>query len=309
MSDDQPETPLSNAAKNIATKAAAAEGRTPVSAAQPCGDGAGDALIRKYLAGTEKLTPRELAGLRALAPHLVPPYEPRESACTATSPLPPKSEAMRRGELAAERALQYGYPDPKSAWDFAAVSSDPELEAALDSFVSIPPGLGSSVKTLRISEHTNPSALHDELLARGFRAKREPLQMREDVPTEGSVKQFIKLDGSSTEDPEEALVHDIYVHPDGGMVRVKPQGDPQNSARKQPHASKSVLKHRPADASQASTLLSEEAFKVTDDGKPVPKSWSTNCGMHQKASLNMTAGEAKGYRGRILQAAHCDLDV
>jgi hypothetical protein len=59
----------------------------------------------------------------------------------------------------------------------------------------------------------------------------------------------------------------VYVHPDGGMVRIKPQGDPTSPIRPQPHGSKAV--RWPVDG--AYTSFDQEAFKIDAVGNPRPK--------------------------------------
>lgn len=60
---------------------------------------------------------------------------------------------------------------------------------------------------------------------------------------------------------------EIWSHPDGGMVRVKPEGDPTSQFRPQPHLSVSVK--YPPDASGHD--FNNEAFKVDFQGHPLPK--------------------------------------
>lgn len=62
--------------------------------------------------------------------------------------------------------------------------------------------------------------------------------------------------------------HDIYVHPDGGMVKIKPDGDPQNPIprRRIPNAIKCVQLNIGPD-----TSFANEAFRVDNKGNPLPK--------------------------------------
>lgn len=90
----------------------------------------------------------------------------------------------------------------------------------------------------------------------------------------------------------------VYTHPDGGMVRVKPQGDPANRFRPQPHVSMSV--RNPPDASYQNFDL--EAFKVSNDGIPLPK--------YPRDAFNpygSSSPEGRAYMDALMNMAHTDL--
>jgi len=59
----------------------------------------------------------------------------------------------------------------------------------------------------------------------------------------------------------------LFLCPDGGVIRVKPEGDPTSRFRPQPHASKSL--RYPFDAKFES--FDDEIVKVNNRGKAVPK--------------------------------------
>lgn len=165
-----------------------------------------------------------------------------------------------------------GQPDPSlnheqfTAWlrshpdEIWSEKITPNVKSALNDFSSskkIEQGLiyGNSVKTLRI-DGLNAKQLDRELVRRGFTKHRSVVH---DPVTKKPV-----LDFQGRE-----IIMDAYTHPDGGMVRVKPNGDVTSKYRPQPHASKSV--RYPADASYENFEF--EAFKVDDLGMPLPK-WS-----------------------------------
>lgn len=165
-----------------------------------------------------------------------------------------------------------GQPDPSlnheqfTAWlkshpdDIWSEKITPNVKSALNDFSSskkIEQGLiyGNSVKTLRI-DGLNAKQLDRELVRRGFTKHRSVVH---DPVTKKPV-----LDFQGRE-----IIMDAYTHPDGGMVRVKPNGDATSKYRPQPHASKSV--RYPADASYENFEF--EAFKVDDLGMALPK-WS-----------------------------------
>ena len=75
----------------------------------------------------------------------------------------------------------------------------------------------------------------------------------------------------------EQYPHNIYYHPDGCMVRVKPNGDlfvaKIITKRKEPHGTKAVLKYpfNEMEPRKPSTEFSDEAFKVSKGDKAIPK--------------------------------------
>jgi hypothetical protein len=90
----------------------------------------------------------------------------------------------------------------------------------------------------------------------------------------------------------------VYTHPDGGMVRVKPQGDPANRFRSQPHASMSV--RNPPDAPYQDFDM--ESFKVSNDGIPLPKYPRDAFNPYDPAS-----SEGRAYMDDLMNRAHTDL--
>jgi hypothetical protein len=112
---------------------------------------------------------------------------------------------------------------------------------------------GQSVKDLDLRGKT-PKQLEDELLKKGFKK-------HEGVITDSKTGQpVLKPDGTPAR-------QDFYTHPDGGMVRVKPDGHPGSKFRADPHASKSV--RNPPDGDH--TKFEQEGFKVDNDGNAHPK--------------------------------------
>lgn len=142
--------------------------------------------------------------------------------------------------------------------------------------------LGLSVKHFRLSGKT-AAALHSALVAASFTHMRVPLVAERQA--DGAAR-FRRIDGTATSDRRDpALVPvDMYVHMDGGFVRVYPMGDPRRRAvpgAGAPFATKGVLFEKPSwkvDPASGQRYLacetgfSNEAFLVTDDGHPVPKS-------------------------------------
>src|SRR5262249_21967657 len=144
-----------------------------------------------------------------------------------------------------------------------------------------------------------PEALHEELLAKGFEHQREPLAAGKDPATGQQL--YKKMDGTRTTNPNDPDIvpHDIYTHPDGGMVRIKPEGDPGPGIRPEPHASKSVLFD-----SKKGTGFDNEAFKVTNDGNAVPKSPNKDAGMKQAPPGSSGNFENQGFKDTVMTQAH-----
>jgi hypothetical protein len=147
----------------------------------------------------------------------------------------------------------------------------PRLEARMRAFEQ--GAVGASVRRLDLRERT-ALGLHEVLVGLGFDGKPSPLR----APGGG----YLRLDGSRATDPEdpEVLREGVYTHADGGMVRVRPDGVPGDLRRPWPHASKSVL----YDATRPPTR-DNEAFLVTSDGLPVPRSAHRSDGMTQLADV------------------------
>jgi hypothetical protein len=110
---------------------------------------------------------------------------------------------------------------------------------------------GGSVRTLDL-RGKSAAAIDHELTQRGF------------VRRDGVIRY---RDGSVAIVNGQTARQIYYLHPDGSMIRIKPDGDPTNARRPQPHISKSV--RHPPNASHED--FSKEAFKVDSQGNPLPK--------------------------------------
>jgi hypothetical protein len=154
---------------------------------------------------------------------------------------------MRQGSILANRDVERHHNNPKSLWDQDVLKKNPQLQKTLDDFVA--GKQGQSVRNLNLEGKT-ADQMRQELLDKGF--EHHPERLASGVP------------------------HDIYTHRDGGMVRIKPEGDPASPHRSQPHVSKSVL-YDP----DKGTGYENEAFKVANEGQAVPKSPSSGAGMNE----------------------------
>ncbi len=134
----------------------------------------------------------------------------------------------------------------------------PEVQQALQEFEErhhLKTGeiYGDSVRTLHIEGKT-AKQLEADLLQKGFAEKHDFIR---DPVTHEPIRNT----------SGEKMIMDIFTSHDGGMVRVKPMGDPINRFRPQPQAVKAVL--YPPNASPEN--FDFEAFKVDADGTALPK--------------------------------------
>lgn len=127
---------------------------------------------------------------------------------------------------------------------------------------------GRSVRFLDLTGMT-PTDVHGRLVNAGFRGRRVPML----GPRGRAERQLVTSAGALTADVTHAerLFEHVYLHPDGGVVRMFPDGAPCDGlALRQPCARKSVLVREPERAAMVG--LEVEAFAVSKDGRPLPKS-------------------------------------
>ncbi len=143
--------------------------------------------------------------------------------------------------------------DPSKIWN---TSLTPRLAGAIQSYKM--GSTGGSVRTLNLIN--KPLAeVRQDLIRRGFQLEQSVIR---DVQTGAPV-----LNPTTGKE----LPMEVWIHPDGGMVRIKPEGDPTSRFRPQPHLSVSVL--YPPGASGHN--FNNEAFKVDASGNPLPK-WAAD---------------------------------
>jgi hypothetical protein len=88
-----------------------------------------------------------------------------------------------------------------------------------------------------------------------------PCQLREDLIREPKNNEAIKDQNGKTSPIW------IWTCHDGGVIRIKPQGDPTNRFRPQPHGSK-ALRYPPTGTTQG---FQDETLKLDETGNPLPK--------------------------------------
>lgn len=168
-----------------------------------------------------------------------------------------------KGYNLAEPATKKASNDKESVWNQEYLNSDnaqaKRLKTQLERFER--GQVGASVRDIDI---VNKSAdqIDTEAIANGFTKKTEPMRVN------GTQGAYYTKDRKITADPSDPEVarQVFYEHADGGMIRVKPDGDPGNKARPEPQVSKSVR------FTPSGTEWQNEAFKVSAEGIALPKS-------------------------------------
>lgn len=217
-----------------------------------------------------------------------------------------------------------------------------EIAQAVAKFRKRPPEIAASLLQFQLGGKS-PSEIHTELMSLGFAHHRAPLNGRpqpqivdrEDGrpryatrnggetfdPRDPDIimeRTFVRENGTLALSPDEAnlVMQDLYVHPDGGMVRVKAQGDPSSLMRPEPHASRSVLLEASSPDGRFDVLHDSgwrnEGFKVDDEGNPAPKAPNAAFGMRpprpphgQLATRSKNYGAA--FTDALMSAVHINL--
>lgn len=171
------------------------------------------------------------------------------------------------------KAANRSYTDPEGLWNQQYLQENSEVSQALKEFSN--GKRGQSLKNLHPEKKTVQD-LHLELVKSGFTWKMVPL-----LVDQGGDKKYWKLDGAQTtneKDPDVVMMH-IYIHADGGMVRIKASGIPDKTAKypkRLPHVVMAVLKKIDPSLCHGTlcnydTSYDNEAFKVTREGVAGPK--------------------------------------
>lgn len=241
------------------------------------------------------------------------PYPGTEKpSCLARGQERERSPSWEKGLAAASRALNKDVFEEGSVWDLSFLEKRPKLKKALEEFLEKKRGM--SVKDLDLTG-LSPEKIHEILINKGFLHMREPLTAG---LSKGKVR-YWRRDGSYGFDRQEKglVPHDIYVHPDGGLVRVKPEGVPNPKyPQAAPAYSKSVLlnleqKHHHQLAKKVpKTTYRNQAFKVGLKGQPLPKGPNRQFGLRMLYSKEILKEneerqqEQRGWVDAIMQAGH-----
>ena len=226
------------------------------------------------------------------------------------------SDAYKKGVEQAQIALQKPYTSPESVWNRDFLTKKSYLRDAIKDFLE--GKRGQSVRNIKLSGK-KPDEIHKILIDAGFHHERVPLS----AYSNDKGRKFWLRDGTKTTNPKDPQVvpMDIYAHPDGGIIRIKPEGVPSpRSLRPQPSATKAVVYNLKSgrDSHHLDTRYRNEAFKVSDEGVPLPKGPSAKVGMRflldrkeiaQKKDPDAARDELKGWISTIMGATHIDLST
>jgi hypothetical protein len=263
----------------------------------------------KWNATIRDAAERTAGTLRDASPLSAVPYPPTRGPSPEAVPKPspfadPKyaspeqQEQLAQGQRAArsavEAAKREGHRSQDGVFDQEFLKANPRLDNRLQEFEQ-----GTSGQSLRGLNLDGKSAMeiHYLLIQKGFLYYQEPLTIR--IHDGQRIYRCWNGDETVNENDPNCIRQDVYLnHRDGGMVRVKPEGDPRG-VRPQPHASKSVV-YDPA----MGTGYENEAFKVTSEDVAVPKAPNARTGMKIRTK---SEAEAKTYDDFIADQAHTNV--
>lgn len=198
-----------------------------------------------------------------------------------------------------------------NVWDF---SSNPSLERTQKILSDFKQGrIGAKARMLQL-RNLSAKEIHMLLIKEGFRHQRVPL-----LVGSGETNRYWLKSGETQVGPptrETMLAMDIYDAPDGSVVRVKAWGIPDKSGktpRTFPHLSKSVVFDKSEECElfffncHLKVTWENEAFKVSDNGEPIPKSPNPRDGM--KIPQGLSTADTKRWIDEVMDQAHIDLPV
>jgi hypothetical protein len=195
----------------------------------------------------------------------------------------------RQAHKRAEKAATLNSRDRGSLWDQGFLKANPKVNKAIREFEA-----GKRGASVRDFDTSGKSAkqIHREALSKGFTHKREALSVTDKTPY---------LRSKSGKLPKNRTVpHDIYSHPDTGQMRVKPDGAPGTN-RPPAHVSKGIVTDP-----KGGTAYSNEAAKITNGGKAVPKAPTPTAGLRRDPKAK-TPGEVNAWRDGAADAAHTNI--
>lgn len=194
----------------------------------------------------------------------------------------------------AQRALSVSALSEESVWDQNFLQSNPHIQKKVTAFEA--DQLCVILKTLD-TKNKPYTELTRALTQAGFEVKIQPLLLN--VSSTETPHFYLKKDGNVTHDLNDPLVvsQEIYTNDEGCVLRIKKDGFPKN-VRSEPHSTKAVLINKNREAT-----YENEAFKVTWDGKAVPKGPKAVFGLKllKNEKLNLKEEEFVDY---IMGEAH-----
>jgi hypothetical protein len=152
---------------------------------------------------------------------------------------------------------------PQSIWSQKFLDRTPLVKSKIIQFEA--GTICQNLKTLNTKLLTHEQ-ISNELKNRGYICVSRPLSVNPKAP----IKKYLKIDKTTTENPEESGVAYQEVCYDAAqrecVIRIKRDGFPLNR-RSNPHSSKAVLLDAEADPAS----YENEAFKIGGDGQAIPK--------------------------------------
>ena len=228
----------------------------------------------------------------------------RAEARVVPTPRPPVANmteaqlrARQAGAMDAERARVLGRREAGSVW--SRTETPPKVAQRLAEFDD--GAWGSSVKNLDLRGRT-PTEAHQELLRRGFTCHPGKLNNPTMKGPHGETM-WVKSDGTFTIDAADPSIvdHNIYLSSDGGMARIKPQGDPSAKYDYLKHPTVSLSVNDNPDL----TDFDNEMFKVSPDGFTSPKAPTPKFGLGPRYPKDDP--RANGYVDWLMQQVHTRL--
>lgn len=126
-------------------------------------------------------------------------------------------------------------------------------------------------KELRLQDRPS-SEVRAELEQRGFARRVHGIVAYRNAQAE---PRWLRLDGTvSAERDPTCVTFEEYLHADGSVVRIYGQGDPRerDAPKRGPYAVKLVVFPDSPSTYEGVVTFNDVAFRVSDAGKPLPKS-------------------------------------
>ena len=174
--------------------------------------------------------------------------------------------------------------------------------------------IGQQARNAKL-EDMSVEQIHKTLVGKGFFHKRVPLI----VSVRGKKKRvYLDRHGCYLNKDQDGVIYmDMYIHTDGSLIRVKPQGIPgfnpksgRSYRQARPEVTRSVLLELNGECNQTQCSydysFKNEAFKITPSGFPIPK--LPNSGLRPDI-LSQPKFKQKMIKDIIMSFVHLDIDV
>jgi hypothetical protein len=197
--------------------------------------------------------------------------------------------SIKSMSIGVTKALEAIKQDPFSEngiWNLSYLKRESEVSNNLKKFLS--GEYAQKVKNLKF-DGMNKSQIEKMLTSEGFE-KKEP---------EGRVDGLL----GRGKDREFQDSGDIYVHNDGSMIRIKDASN-KRKHRPQSYVIKAALKNP-----SGPVTWQNEAFKISKEGYPVPKSPKQAHGLKIHAPETSGQDEDKGWVDLIMEEVHIDIEA